>query len=639
MAQKTELYPILRSYARKNNSPYIDIDSFLIFLEKYSARKAAEQPEWAKWTTDTGLKFWSEMAPLAESGICVLLSDTPEGRIYIPSYYVELLRETWKSIDNTADMPFPGEESLGITIPEDQVLAINIETDLGQFFAPPEEKDDNAAPNGAPSIVRLIFPEGYGSTLILAPMIPRRLVDAALLKVRHYLLSRGNKEFVLHKLSPQLQGRERYLHDILDQIVIRPLECFSAAESSGDFSWSFWAHFCLLVKNDFKKKKEIADRDMAAIQAVYVIEVCSGFYKALARKTRERELAFKALELRMEKAPGYYSMDAIVKFTDDKGGPLLGRYSREELDAYIKKRITESGGGALPDWLVLQGKKEERWYVKKENFLPLCARLLIDTRPLVKKAVTKRWVTLIRAFRREAAMERDADFDRLLASCTASLAPVLMALLEDQKLRWVYEETERSQKVIPSSSRIFRDGALIPMNALYVIRRKDLLAEARLLLPFWYSVPILTAIIALFSRFGRGGKKKNRPDETPGAEEDAEDRDAGDIRNAAREIEAGLVPGGQTLDEYLAELEGRWIRIINKQARSDLLNDVNSLVRDHLRQAVRIRKNRKISAGQLDEMSAAIIAHTPALQSLGAQDSLRLYMELYMVKLLLTWRL
>jgi hypothetical protein len=62
-------------------------------------------------------------------------------------------------------------------------------------------------------------------------------------------------------------------------------------------------------------------------------------------------------------------------------------------------------------------------------------------------------------------------------------------------------------------------------------------------------------------------------------------------------------------------------------------------VRDHLRQALRIRKNRKINAEQLDEMAAAIIAHTPALQGLSAQDSLRLYMELYMVKLLLTWRL
>ena len=67
MAQTTGLYPILKAYAHKNNSPYIDIDPFLAFLEKYSVRKAVEQPEWAKWTTDTEIKFWREMGNLAES--------------------------------------------------------------------------------------------------------------------------------------------------------------------------------------------------------------------------------------------------------------------------------------------------------------------------------------------------------------------------------------------------------------------------------------------------------------------------------------------------------------------------------------------------------------------------------------------
>ncbi|MDR1618419.1 MAG: hypothetical protein LBS06_05150 [Treponema sp.] len=639
MAQTTDLYSILKAYANKNNSPYIDIDSFLTFLEKYSARKAAEQSEWAKWTTDTGLKFWSEMAPLAESEKCVLLSDTPEGRIYMPSYYVDLLRETWKSIDDTADRPFPGEESMRIIVPENQCRIINLEADMGQFFTPPKEDDEGEAPNNEPPIVKLIFPEGRGSALLLSSMIPRRLVEMALLKVRHYLRSRGSKEFVLHKLSPQFQGREKHLREILDQVIIRPLDFFNSIESVEDFSWLFWACFCPLVKNDFKRKKEILSEDLAAIQAVYVMEICGGFYKARAKKARERGLAFKALDMCIGKAPGYHSMEAITKFTTDKGVPLLGQYSREELDAHIKKKTAEGSGGELPEWLILQGKKGERWYIKKENFLPLCARLLISTRPLVKKAITKRWITLIKTFRGEAAMERDADFDKLLAAYTASLAPVLMALLEDQKLLWIYEETERSQGVIPPSSRIFKNRALIPMSALYMIRRREILSDARIILPFWYSVPILTAIIAFFSRLGRGEKKKNRSDENPGPEEDAENREARDIQNAAREIEASLVPRGQTLDEYLTELESRWIRIINKQARSDLLNDVNSLVRDHLRQAIRIRKNRKIGAEQLNEMAAAIISHTPALQGLSAQDSLRLYMELYIVKLLLTWRL
>ncbi|MDR0623054.1 MAG: hypothetical protein LBG10_01320 [Treponema sp.] len=635
MAQATDLYYILRAYANKNNSPYINIEKFIDFLETYSNRKAPEQPEWIRWTQDTGLKFWSEMAGLAESGKCVLMADTPEGRIYMPYYYMDLLTEAYRSIDDVADMPFPSDESLHITLPEDQVRVMNMDSDLAPFF---EKNEKNAeARESQPAIIKLIFPDRYGSALILASMIPRRLMEAALLKVRHYLRSHSNKEYALHKLSPQLQGKERYLREILDQILIRPLDCITAMESFGDFAWLFWAHFCSLIKNDIKKKKETLAEDMAAIQAAYIIEICNGFYKAQAVKQREREIAFRSLELRMEKPPCYFTIDDIVKFSTGKGVPLIALYTQEELEAYIKKRTTESKENELPEWLIFQGKKGQRWYIKKEKMLPLCAKLLINTRPRIKKEITKRWMKLIRAFQSEAAMDTDADFDKLLTAYTAVLCPPLTALLEDPKLLFAYEELERTQGVIPASSRIFKKGKLIPMNALYVIRRRDLLTDAKIRLPFWYSIPILAAIIAFFKNLG----KKKRPDKEIEEEITVEEEgtDVRDIQNAAREIAAVLVPRDQTLDEYLTELENRWIRLLDKQARQNLAEDVKSLVRDYLRQTLRVQKNKKISREGLNEMAAALIARTPALRGLRGQDSLHLYIELYMVKLLMTFKM
>jgi hypothetical protein len=216
-----------------------------------------------------------------------------------------------------------------------------------------------------------------------------------------------------------------------------------------------------------------------------------------------------------------------------------------------------------------------------------------------------------------------------------------MALLEDPKLLFVYEELERTQGLIPASSRIFKSGKLIPMNALYVIRRRDLLTDAKILLPFWYSIPILTAIVAFFKNLGKKKRRGKEVDEDIKVEEETggEGIDARDIQNAARDIEVALVPQGQTLDEYLAELEARWIRLLNKQARQDLVEDVKSLVRDHLRQTIRIQKKKKISREGLSEMASALISRTPALRGLGGQDSLHLYMELYMVKLLLTFKM
>jgi hypothetical protein len=649
MTQTTELYPILKAYANKKNSPYISIEEFLSFLETYSARQAPEHPEWRKWTGETGVKFWSEMSALVESEKCVLIADTPEGRIYMPYYYLELITEIYHSVDDSADLPFPSEESLGIDIPENQVKTIYLEADLGPFFEGPRDdagvpvslnpQDGGAAHTSSLSaIVKLIFPEGFGSALIPAPLIPKRLMESALLKIRRYLRAHSNQEYALHKLSPSLQGREKHLREMLDQISIRPLDCLAGMESYSEFTWLFWGHFCALVKSDIKKKKEILTEDLAAIQAVFIIEVCNSHYRARAVRQREREIAFRSLELRMEKPPYHYTIDEIRKFTNDKGASLTGLYTQEELEGYIKKRILESETGGIPDWLILQEKKGGRWYVKKEKLLPLCTKLIADTRPLMKKEISKRWTKLIKAFLTEAAMEKDADFDQLLASYTAVLCPALTALLEDPKLQYVYEETEQAHKVIPPASRIYKAGDLLPMNALYAIRRKELLADARLMLPFWYSVPVLAAIAAFFKKLGKKRRKKEAAEEEVVLDEGAGE-ETGDIQKIARNIANELVPQGQELDAYLAELEGRWSRLLNKQARQNLVEDVNALVRDHLRHAIRIHKTKKISAGGLNEMASALIARTPALGSLGELDSLHLYMELYMVKLLLTFKM
>jgi hypothetical protein len=657
MAQATDLYPILKAYANKNGSPYISIEKFIAFLKTYSVHKAPEQPEWNKWAGETGVTFWSEMSSLVESERCVLLTDTADGRIYMPYYYLDQIREAYHSVDDTADVPFPTEESLRITIPADQVRIFKLETELAPFFAGPRDetgmpvslknqkgrndKEHPANTASLPAIVKLIFPESFGSALIPAPLIPKRLMEAALLKVRHYLRTHGNREYALHKLSPSLQGRDKQLREMFDQIAIRPLDCLPAMESFSEFTWFFWAHFCALVKSDVKKKKETLAEDLAAIQAVFVIEICNGFYKSRAVKQREREIAFRALELRMEKPPYHYTIDEVSKFTNDKGVSLLGLYSAEDLDGYIKKRLTESESSGLPDWLVLQGKQGERGYVKKEKLLLLCAKLLVDTRPLMKQEITKRWIKLIRSFKSEAAMEKDADFDILLGSCTAAINPLLMTMLEDPKLLYVYEELERVQKSIPASSRIFKGGKLIPINTLYGVRRKDLLADAKIMLPFWYSVPILTAIAAFFSRLNRKRKEKKQSEEAveTGGETAAEDEESKDIQNIARDIAKRMVPQGQDLDDYLENLESRWSRLLNKQARQNLIEDVNSLVRDNLRHSIRIHKRKKISPEGLNELAADLLVRSPALQSLGAQDSLRLYMELYMVKLLLTFKM
>ncbi|GHV94422.1 hypothetical protein AGMMS50293_07420 [Spirochaetia bacterium] len=610
-------------------------------MGSYANRKAQEQPEWIKWSSDINVKFWAELAGLAESEKCILMADSANGRIYMPFFCRDQLREVYSDIENAADMPFPDEETIKITIPENQLRVINPETDMGIFFERPEDRGNAEAEKAETfrpdHIIKISFPDGYGSALVPAPMIPRRLMEIAFLKARNYLRSHGNREYVLHKLAPQLQGREKYLREIIDQLMIRPNDCFRGMEDFGDFPYLFWTYFCSLVKNDIKKKKEPLGEDIAAVQAVYIIEACNGFYRARAVKKRELEIAVRNLELRMEKPPYYFTIDDITKFTTEKGVLLLNLYSLKQLETHIKSRTTEGANNNLPEWLILQGKKGERWYIKKTKYLNLCAKLLIDTRVQIKRAITKRWMKLLKEFRSEPAMEKDSEFDKLLKTYTANLNSTLISLLDDEKLLWVYEELERSQE-IPLSSRIFKSGKLLPMNALYVLRRKDMLADAKILLPFWYSIPVLSGIIAFFKKLGK--KKKKQTENTTDTSElfEIAGNDMRALQNAAKTIAAILVPQGQTIDNYLDELAGRWSRLLDKKARENLIEDVRTLARDALRFESRTRKIKQLTEATLNELALSLISHNQTLSGLANQEALRLFIELYMAKLLINFK-
>jgi hypothetical protein len=284
---------------------------------------------------------------------------------------------------------------------------------------------------------------------------------------------------------------------------------------------------------------------------------------------------------------------------------------------------------------VINGKGIQ-WYLKKDKYLAICVKMLIAAQPLIKKAVTKRWTDMLRDFQKEPSMESDFDFEKLLNSYTAQFSPELPVLLGDQKLLWVYEEMEHTQLVFQPSLRIFKSGKRLPFSSLYSIHRKGVLADAKILLPFWYYFPILSAIAALFAKLKRG-KVKNQPVESIENKKvpKGKAKTVKELRGIADIIQSELVPQGQTTESYLEDLESRWNRLIDEDSRHNLTADVQSLVRDNIRKMIRYQKTNNISRERIREASFIIVNGTSAFLKLGDQDSLCRYIELYMAKMLL----
>lgn len=640
MSSGTDLYTILRLYANKNRTPQVGIAAFLQFLEKYAKHYEAERADLAYWAQDTGRKVWSELSKLAEQGKVELITDEVGTVISIHQFYIDVVQQAYKNIDESAELPFPDENSLNIVLPALQVRSINIEYDLPNMIA--QNPQDN------PPILKLVFPDKGGSALLLPAMIQKRLLEIALLKVRHYLRSHNNKEYVQHKLAPAFHGKETQLRDTLNHLLVRPFDAIRDMESSGDFIYPFWAYLCTQIKNDIKKKNDRLPEDMAALQAVMIVEVYNNYYKGKATREKEAETAFRNLELQLEKAPYFYTIDDIIRFTDTKGVPLLGQYTQEALEQFLKSKTTTSQTeDILPDLLIFQGHRGEKWFVKKSKMLVLCFKLIGEVRPKVKTAISQRWFRLMQNYESEPAMQDEEAFEQELWELTERLSPPLVALLDDKKLYLVHTELEKAENGIPENTRLFYKGTLVPLSELLLLKQRDLLTDVKVLLPFWYSLPIISSIIAFFKRQSRKRKKLTKTSIVATTSNETEDADKADataaavkqrdrrkeLRDVALKAKGRLIPEGHTVDSYMEELLDRWNRIINIDAKNNLTEDVNSLIRDYLRRTIRSLKNAPFTADRISNLAEALV-NTPNLQKLPAQESLKLYIQLYIVKLL-----
>jgi hypothetical protein len=600
------------------------MEAFIDFLGKYSRQMQEKKPEWAVWTTDTVKKVWTDINSLVEEEKLEVDDSHGKSKVLVKLYYAELVKEGYRNADDDSDIPFPNEESLKIVIPEDQIKPLYVPQDLLAFLSEPQREPL--------PIIRLLFPSAAGSALILAPMIPFTLMEFSLLKIRNYLLRHGNREYIQHKLTPQLAGKETHLRDILDQISIHPVDCLNDLKKFREVSFLFWGHFCTQVRAELSQKTELLHEDIAALQAIYIIDTFNGYMKKRAARTKETEYALKNFELEMDKPPYYFSRESIMRFVDNKGVPLIKMCGQEAIDAYIKKRSTEpSTPNELPDYVFFRIDDGTTWLVKKTRAFAVCSKLLADARPAIVNAVYNRWKIMLKEYRKETAMEDDKEFERLVAAYVKEITPLLQTVLHDQKLLLIYEEMNLSKKSKPDMGRLFNKNELLPYRVLLNMKRKQILSDVKFLLPFWSMI-----FFDLIAFFKGGKKKKRRKNEEDASETSKKAKEPyEELRAKAQEIGAKLVPSGHTLDSYLKDVSLRWVELINKQAYEALIEDVNSLIRDKLRSLLRIKRN-TLGGDAIDTMAYTIIDSSSGLRKIRDQSSLLLYTKLYIIKLFAT---
>jgi hypothetical protein len=652
MAQDLDVFKLLKTYANRTASYAVDYRRFALALQRQAETMDRNSKLYKDLTVNPDLVLVPKLSLLArEKKVSLTIVSGHIQTVYLPEQFVETIRHEFRRYEENQDVPFPDEETLKLSIPGHWIRPVSVETDLAALMdsmgvgvvdaSGVEALEAEVAPEEDVPLYRFTFPDGVRPMVALADHLPWKILEYAVLKIRNHLRKESNKDYVINKLLYAFPAKEQMVRDSINALLIKPFETIQEFRShASESSFPLWAYLTMNLKKDFSKKSERTSEDWSILQAVYLCEFFNNYLKGKAQKAAEAELAFKTLEACMKKPPYAYTFDQICDFRDSAAVPLLGKYGKDDLETWMKDKTTHAESGHLPEVVVVTFGSKPTVYIAKDRLLPLSVRLIGEARAEIRPKIVDEWSKAIRGFAKLEEMEEDEAFLKHVLERLALDKPLLLALIEQRLLPLVYAELKGTKDSIPELDGYFYHGELVGADRLLSLDRKELLTDARMLLPLWYSIPLLSAIIAFFKRMGK--KKDAKPkgkgeDSTAKKPQEGTAKTLGDRRAEfiaqAQAIERKLVPEGYDLAEYLVELERRWNTLINAKAKADLTEDVNSLVRDYLRGILRTLKPSSLTYERLKTL-ADNLADSQALIKIKAHSDLVLYVQAYMIKLL-----
>lgn len=629
----SNIQTLLKHFATKQNNGIINFLEFCDYMKRYAQKYVEEQEDLIQYVANPQEAVSREVALLSDDKKAIIINpDTDKKSIVVTSFFIEKFSNRYMEIQNNPVIPFPTITDLPKHLTA-EIYKKRLTTDfIFELLENQKINDEN--------LYGLTFPRDLPIVLLPSTVSVNTLIDISVSKIRTMLRKDEFHDYFLKKIRISNPGKELSAKTFFQQVVLKPVESLETLKNSGD-TFYFWSQLCYFIRQDYEKVKDCTQEDIAILQAVNIIELATSFFKKKSQQDQQRTTALKNLEIILNKPPYYFSKDAIAKFVDSRGIPLLGQYSQDDLNEWLHTATTSLEKNNLPSLLVFKVESGQLFFISKTKVIPLIVRLISDTRENVKDSLTKEWYSIYKNFETVPAMKEQKAFEIRLEQSVKSASPVLYALLNSNFLSLVHYETRTSQEPVAERINLFTNGKLIPYSELLMISRQEIITDAKILLPFWYTVPIISWIASLL--FKKPTKKKNKAQENKTSNSDENEQKEkseksgknskkDELKNAAETIEQALVPEGSTLDRELNSYLLQWNKQIDKVSRANLTEDVNSLIRDYLRATIKSLRAASFTIQRIHELSVTL-AKTPSLQKIRDTDQLTMYIQLYMVKL------
>ena len=628
MATTSNLSAIIRYYAEKQKSPFIDLKEFCVYIKKYAEHHVEEQSELVKYLGDPTGTVVAELQGLSEKKLVAIISSNNKKQIVSITYLASKYANLYKDMMKNESIPYPQGTDLPKQFPN-QVLEHKA---ASQYIPAIIEKENTKSP----LLYVLDFSRDLPSMLIPACVPIKALLDTAQQKVRKILKKDEFHDYFLKKLRSTNPTKEISIKNFYTHFV--DTENYQFAEFNDGEDYYIWNQSLYYIRQDFEKIQDRTVEDTNILQAVQILETHSSYLKEKFQNEHKRAEAIKELESALAKPPYFYSMPQILKFQDNNGRTLYGQYTEDDLKEFLQKMTTDGEANELPQLLVFKVESGTRYYVYKKKVSQVVVRLCNEAHESIAKQLEDHWYEVLLDYERLPEMSNASEFEACLHEMVEKNSPILYALLNANFMNILsYESAEDNM----DSFRLFVDGKLLPYSDLLMLKNSKILTNAKSRLPFYYTLPVISWIMSLFN--GRKKEKKRATStviaEKNPFEEEEKKSDPGPkltktqaLAANAKEIAKDLVPEGSTLDRELNYLTKQWNKMISKEAYNNLTEDVNSLIRDYTRRVVKTLSATSFTRERVENLAKTLV-NTPNMQKIKEEKALTEYVILYMLRL------
>ncbi len=650
MSKKEELRKLLKAYIHKTQEPELSYSNFRSLLDKYLERYEGELKELASVKNELDVHLPTLLDELGDEGVIEVVPK-PDGSktIRYLEYYRELLEQRYKVVQARSDTPLPSEQNFSVVFPPDIVIPVDVKVDFISYLELGE--------NQPPRILRIQFPDLSKSLLVTTPLLHRVLLEISLQKIRQYLRNQKNATYIQHKLVPLFRGRERILKDQIINVLTKPDLTIQDLMNPTDFIYQFWSQTTSFLLKELLEKKEKLEEENDLAIAAYLVGAYSIFFKGKTTKEKETETALKTLSGYFEKSPYAYTFHDIYGFKDSKGFPLVKKIDNPSLQQFLDNKTTPADPKSLPEIIKVKTVDKKEYFISKTTVARFLLERSFSLFREIRARIIQDWYEALEADEKRKEFKEPQAFEEYALSILKQLDPLFFSLLNFSLLFLILEQVKPNpmEKEFLESVLDRKGKKINPISKIFRLYPEDLLAEAKLKLPFWKTIPILKQIVQFFIRLystqPKVSKSKKSAEQTAmtlgtttastGEEVPSESPSPSSSERAQRvkfqktieALKARYVGPKADIKRELKDLIDLWNTLLDPKAKENLVEDVNSLVRDFLRKLKIAQRYQAPTPERLEKLAEELVAHE-ALEKIRNKEALKKYIILYMLEVL-----